>query len=152
VGELEKKLKIRKEKKNVDKTIKIPKGVTTDVQLRQIAKHMRIPHFRGVFMRNALPVGGVYRNESGIVNLDDAEGLGTHWVAYAKRGSRAIYFDSFGNLRPPRELERYLANDAVQIEYNHSTHQRYNQNNCGQLCLQFLQTVEMQFKDKHYTM
>jgi len=31
----------------------------------------------------------------GIVYLDNAEGFGTH-LAYAKKGNRAIYFDSFG--------------------------------------------------------
>jgi len=52
-----------------------------------------------------------------------------HWIAYAKRGNRVMYFVSFGNLRPPKELERYLANSL--IEYNHTRHQRYSQNNCG---------------------
>lgn len=103
---------------------------------------MRIPFFRGVFMRNSLPQGGVCRNESGIVNLDDSEGPGTHWVAYAKRGDRAVYFDSFGNLRPPRELVRYLGESETKIEYNRTSYQRYNQNICGQLCLQFLLTVD----------
>ena len=96
-------------------------------------------------MRTTLPTDRVYRNESGIVNLDNAEGLGTHWVAYAKRGNRVIYFDSFGNLRPPRELVQYL--NVTQIEYNRKAYQRYDQSNCGQLCLQFLQTVEDQFKN-----
>ena len=99
-------------------------------------------------MRTSLPTGGVQRNESGIVNLDNAEGSGTHWVAYAKRGNRAIYFDSFGNLRPPWELERYLGN-MTQIEYNRTPYQRYDQSNCGQLCLQFLRMVDNKFKDRH---
>jgi len=77
----------------------MPKSVTTNIQLQQLAKHMRIPYFRGIFMRTILPTGGMYRNESGIVNLDNADGPGTHWVAYAKRGDRAVYFNSFGNLR-----------------------------------------------------
>jgi len=124
----------------------MPKGVTTNIQLQQLANHMRIPYFRGIFMRTTLPTG-VHRNESGIVNLDNAVGPGTHWVAYAKRGNRAIYFDSFGNLRPPKELVRYLENNVTQIEYNHTPHQRYDQSNCGQLCLQFLRTVDNQFKD-----
>jgi len=34
---------------------------------------MRVPYFRGVFMRDALPISGAHRNESGIVNLDDAQ-------------------------------------------------------------------------------
>ncbi|XP_071575288.1 uncharacterized protein [Temnothorax nylanderi] len=136
-----------KKKKKVAEILKIPKGVTTNVQLQKLAKRMRIPYFRGIFMRTALPTEGVRRNESGIVNLDNAEGPGTHWVAYAKRGDRAIYFDSFGNLRPPRELVLYLKNNMTKIEYNHMPFQRYDQSNCGQLCLRFLQTVDDQFKD-----
>ena len=72
-------------------------------------------------MRNALPTSGVHRNESDIVNLDDATGPDTHWVAYAKRNNRVIYFDSFGNLRPPKELVRYFENGATTIEYNRTS-------------------------------
>jgi len=60
----------------------------------------------------------VRRNESGIVNLNNAEGPGTHWVAYAKRSNHAIYFNSFDNLRPPKELVQYLENNVTHIEYN----------------------------------
>ncbi|KYM99011.1 hypothetical protein ALC62_10261 [Cyphomyrmex costatus] len=81
----------KEKKKNVHETLKIPTGVTTNVQLLQLAKRMRIPYFRGIFMRTTLPVEGVHRNESGFVNLDNAEGPGTHWVAYAKRGNRVIF-------------------------------------------------------------
>ncbi|KAL6257713.1 hypothetical protein P5V15_011293 [Pogonomyrmex californicus] len=68
-------------------------------------------------------------------------GPGTHWVAYAKRNDRVIYFDSFGNLRPPKELVRYFG-DNVMIEYNRTSYQTYDQSVCGQLCLWFLQTVD----------
>jgi len=100
--------------------------------------------FRGVFMRNNLPINGVRRNESGIINLDDVDGPGTHWVAYAERGDRVVYFDSFGNLRPSKELVRYFG--RVKIEYNYTSYQSYNQSICGLLCLKFLQTVNNQFK------
>jgi hypothetical protein len=101
---------------------------------------MRIPYFRGVFMRNNLPTNGARDKESGIVNLDDTDGPGTHWVAYAKRGDCAIYFDSFGNLRPPEEVVRYL--NVPKLEYNYASYQTYDQSICGQLCLQFLREVE----------
>lgn len=91
-------------------------------------------------MRDALPAR-VRRDESGIVNLDDAAGPGTHWVAYAKRGNNAIYFDGFGNLRPPRELERYFGN-GVNITYNRNSYQAFDQSICGQLCLRFLLSVD----------
>lgn len=120
----------------------MPKGVTTDIQLEQLAKRMRIPFFRGVFMRNTLPASP-HMNENAIINLDDVEGPGTHWVAYAKRGDRAMYFDSYGNLQPPKEFVRYIKPYVKKIEYNYSSHQRYNQTICGQLCLQFLRSVEI---------
>ena len=92
-------------------------------------------------MRNALPTSGARQNENGIVNLDDVEGPGTHWVAYAKRRNRVAYFDSFGNLRPPRELARYFGDGVTKIEYNRTSCQTYDQKNCAQLCLQFLHSI-----------
>jgi len=68
-------------KKNVKETLRMPKDVTTNVQLHQLAERMRISYFRGVFMRTILPTGGgggVRRNESGIVNLNNTEGPDTH--------------------------------------------------------------------------
>lgn len=92
-------------------------------------------------MRDSLP-RKIRRNESGIVNLDDADGPGTHWVAYAKRGDRAMYFDSFGNLRPPKEIVRYLGTDTL-ITYNRTSYQTYNQTFCGQMCLLFLRKIDL---------
>src|SRR5436190_15175041 len=103
-------------KKNFKKTLKMPTGATTNLQLEELARRMRIPFFRGVFMRNTLPISGIRRNENGILNLDNFEGPGIYWVAYAKRGDRVVYFDSFGNLRPPKELVRYFGN-VSKIEY-----------------------------------
>ena len=55
---------------------------------------MRIPYFIPYFYAYYL-TGRVYRNESSIVNLDNADGPGTHWMAYvyAKREDHAVYFD-----------------------------------------------------------
>jgi hypothetical protein len=92
-------------------------------------------------MRDALPTR-VRRAECGIVNLDDAAGPGTHWVAYAKRGDTAIYFDAFGNLRPPRDLARYLGGDGAIVTYNRRTFQTFDQRICGQLCLRFLREID----------
>jgi len=90
----------------------MPKGVTTNVLLQRLANRMRVLYFRSIFIRTALPTG-VRRNKSDIVKLDNAEGLSTYWVACAKRENRAIYFDSFGNLRPPKKLPRYLKNNVT---------------------------------------
>lgn len=116
----------------------LPKRALTDHDLQQAARQLRIPHFRGVFLRDTLP-SKVRNTESGIVNLDDSRGPGTHWVAYKKKGPVVHYFDSLGNLRPPNELVSYLCSGpGTRIHYNVKRYQRPNTWNCGHLCLQFL--------------
>jgi len=44
----------------------MPADVTMNIQLDQLARRMHVPYFRGVFMRNALPISvarGARRNE-----------------------------------------------------------------------------------------
>lgn len=86
-------------------------------------------------MRNCLPKT-VWNKECAIINLDDKDGPGTHWTAYIKNGIHVWYFDSFGNLPPPKELQRYLRGSKIQ--YNHDRLQQLNSFNCGHLCLEFL--------------
>lgn len=97
---------------------------------------LKIKNFRGVFMRNALPHDRPHYQESAVVNLDDKNGPGTHWVAYKKKGSAVVYFDSFGDLQPPIDLLDYLKVDRV--KYNYVRYQDFNTYNCGHLCLKFL--------------
>lgn len=113
--------------------MQLPRRPLTDADLLKYAKNA--PYFRGVFMKNMLPYKP-YKNESGIVNLDDDSGSGTHWVAYKKRNSNVDYFDSFGNLRPPKEVVDYFR--GSKIRYNYERHQKYNTYNCGHLCIKFL--------------
>lgn len=87
-------------------------------------------------MRNALP-HKPNKNECAVVNLDDKDGPGTHWVAYVKRENKIVYFDSFGDLKPPNELIKYFGPKTC-VLYNHEKLQNYNTYNCGHLCLKFL--------------
>ena len=87
-------------------------------------------------MQNALPASGPRDRESAIINLDDTDGPGTHWVAYRKRGDNVVYFDSFGYLQPPIDLMLYLR--VNEVKYNHKRYQDYNTFNCGHLWLKFL--------------
>lgn len=98
---------------------------------------MKIPHFRGVFMRDELPKSGPRRCESGIINLDDKNGPGSHWVAYKKINDRIMYFDSFGNLQPPENVKKYFGAGSI-INYNHQRYQDFDTIICGHLCLKFL--------------
>lgn len=118
---------------------KLPRNPLTNIDIKKYVKILKIPNFRGVFMRNKLP-RLINRYESGIINLDNHYGPGTHWTAYIKNNNHINYFDSFGNLRPSTELVTYFLSDGSKnkIIYNHMSYQSYNTENCGQLCLQFL--------------
>jgi hypothetical protein len=89
-------------------------------------------------MRDGLPFK-VAKNESGIVNLDSSSGIGTHWVAYSKRGNMVQYYDSFG-VAPPAEFIQYMGKNCV-ITYNYDQEQKIEQVICGHLCLKFLKNL-----------
>lgn len=118
----------------------LPHRALTNIDLLKYAKSLKIKHFRGVYMRNDLPKAGPKKNESAIINLDQKDGFGTHWVAYRKNDDIVNYFDSFGNLQPPYELMEYFdaGSNNIKIMYNRERYQNFDSFNCGHLCLNFL--------------
>jgi len=88
-------------------------------------------------MRDSLPKSP-WREESGIINLDDSSSNGTHWVAYKKNKKVYITLIVFGNLQPPKEIVKYFGNN---INYNYERKQDFNSTNCGHLSLQFLHSI-----------
>jgi hypothetical protein len=117
----------------------LPKRPLSNYDILKCVDRLKIPYFRGVFMRDALPLK-IKENESAIVNLDSIKGEGTHWVCYFKEGFHVQYFDSFGNLKPPIELQKYFNSGAHRtlVRYNYFPRQQGNTVNCGHLCLDFL--------------
>lgn len=87
-------------------------------------------------MKDELPKK-LWKNETAIVNLDNSSGNGTHWVCYKKLKDTIYYFDSFGNIPPPKELKLYFS-PTLRILYNYERFQRSDTVICGHLCLEFL--------------
>lgn len=109
----------------------------TNFDIIKFVKKLRIPHFRGVFMRDELPKKPL-KNECWVMNQAlQSHPTGTHWCALAKIGNEAFYFDSFGKLSPPLEIVKYLG-ERVNIQYNYNRYQNFDQIICGQLCIKFL--------------
>ena len=61
--------------------VSIPDRPLTNIELSTYAQELKIPHSRGVFMRDTLPLYP-YNIESGIVNLNTSSQPGSHWVYY----------------------------------------------------------------------
>ena len=114
----------------------LPNKPLSNIELLEAARKLKIPNFRGVSLRDALPTTPK-KKECGILNLDDTSGLGTHWVAWYKNGTEKKYFDSYG-LQPPNELVDYL---TPPILYNTERVQPYDQVFCGHLCLYVLKQL-----------
>lgn len=120
----------------------IPHHALTDVELKKYAQALNLLNFRGVYMRNNLPKK-IRKRESGIINLDNRTGPGTHWTAYNKNNITVDYFDSYGDLRPPIEVMKYFMSDGGNniVRYNYQRYQKEDQTNCGQLALYFLYSL-----------
>ena len=114
----------------------LPNKPLSNLELLEAARKLKIPNFRGVSLRDALPTTPK-KKECGILNLDDTTGSGTHWVAWYKNGTEKKDFDSYG-LQPPNELVDYL---APPILYNTERVQPYDQVFCGHLCLYVLKQL-----------
>lgn len=97
-------------------------------------------------MKDNLPAKPL-KKECAVVNLDNSDGPGTHWVAYFKINSNVYYFDSFGNLRPPQELIMYLGSKSI-IFYNYTKYQHYDTVICGHLCIEFLYHIQNKIENQ----
>ena len=76
-----------------------------------------IKHFRSIYSRDALPES-IHKKECGIINLDDIEGQGTHWVCYRNLEKNLVeYLDPFG-LIMPYEIHGYLSTSGKKIIYS----------------------------------
>ena len=88
------------------------------------------PRFNGVYSRDNLPNGvkkGAY-----VINLDEYENTGTHWIALFVKINEAIYFDSFGIEYIPKEINKFIGNN------NMFRMQAYDSIMCGYFCIEFI--------------
>lgn len=88
-------------------------------------------------MKDSLPKR-IKKIESGIINLDDSSGNGTHWIAYKKHNENIYYYDSFGVDKIPDLILKYFNISKNNIFLHNNQDQQMNEVNCGHLCLDFL--------------
>ena len=119
--------------------------VLTNFDILKYVETLKIPRFRGVFMRDELPKK-IKSEECGIMNFNTHEEIGSHWVCYVKKHDNRIYFDSYGQITP-LEIQKYLKNkrefknNISVIERNTDIVQKPNTTVCGHLCLLVLTSL-----------
>ena len=61
------------------------------------------PRFNGIYSTINLPK---IKDEAYVINLDEYELIGTHWIALYVNGDNVTYFDSFGVEHIPKEIKK----------------------------------------------
>ena len=91
------------------------------------------PRFNGVYSRDNLPKkikDGAY-----VINLDEYEDIGTHWIALFCKKKEIVYFDSFGVEHIPEEIKEFIRNknkaNIFRVQANNSIM-------CGYFCIRFI--------------
>ena len=91
------------------------------------------PRFNGVYSRNNLP--NKIKKGAYVVNLDEYENTGTHWVSLFVKPKYTVYFDSFGIEHIPKEINKFINND---IKSNIFRIEAYDSIMCGYFCIEFI--------------
>lgn len=119
--------------------MEIPRSELTGKEIYSLVKKLRIPNFRGVFCADEIPHHvDAHQEECAILNFQKHTQTGSHWVAWYRKGSSIVYYDSYGGSVPP-DLVTYLRPHGW-IKRSIVITQR-GPTECGGLCLLVLQSL-----------
>ena len=112
----------------------------TNIEISEYYKNE--PRFNGVYSRNNLP--NKIKKGAYVINLDEYENTGTHWVALFVKPKYMVYFDSFGIEYIPKEINKFINNDTTKssslkrIKSIIFRIQAYDSIMCGYFCIEFI--------------
>ena len=81
----------------------------TNIEISEYYKND--PRFNGVYSRNNLP--NKIKKGAYIINLDEYENTGMHWVSLFVKPKYTVYFDSFSIEHIPKEINKFINNDTT---------------------------------------
>ena len=73
------------------------------------------PRFNGVYSRNNLP--NKIKKGAYVINLDEYENTGTHWVSLFVKPKYTVYFDSFGVEHIPKEINKFIRSKELLLKH-----------------------------------
>ena len=96
--------------------------------------YINAPRFNGVYSRNNLP--DKIKKGAYVINLDEYEYTGTHWIPLFVKPKEVIYFDSFGIEHIPSEINKFIGDRN--IKSNIFRLQAYDSIMCRYYCIEFI--------------
>ena len=129
-------------KKLKKKIFLLPFHPLTNFEIREYIKNES--KFNGVYSRDNLPK--TIKKGAYVINLDEYENIGTHWIALFVKPKYEIYFDSFGVEHLPKEIKKLISNEQSysakacnkKIKANIFRLQAYDSIKCGYFCIEFI--------------
>jgi hypothetical protein len=115
-------------------------GITNTEDLKQLSKILKI---KNLYILTKDYIKKPLKNGNYIINLDNHNGQGTHWVSFIKKDDIIYYFDSFG-LPPPEQI---LKINETKIYYNVYNIQDIEETSCGFYCLYFIYNMKIYNND-----
>lgn len=137
---------------------------TSNIDLKNMAKDLGIRHFKGVFMNDEIDeihenlifmdneILSKRLNEMNfIVNFQNSNQGGTHWVCVIVHKNKNYYFDPYG-AEVPNNIRKFLGKNITRSNYQI---QNYNTFSCGEFCILVIYLVVekgMKYEDVIFTM
>jgi len=117
---------------------KIGNETTYDSQLTSFCNSLFGSKFVGVFPSDKIPK---FKNKKCcILNLDNSQQSGSHWVAYVHlNNNNYLFYDSFGRI--DTSIIKSLSRKGIKninTELDQEQDLKEIENNCGQRCISFL--------------
>ena len=89
----------------------------SNLKIDEILKHDE--NYIGTYSKDNVPL--LKNNQSTVINLQDYDKSGSHWVSYKKIGNKIFYFDSYGVPFIPNIIKNNIQNInlfVIFIEFN----------------------------------
>ena len=120
--------------KEVKKTLNLllPFHPLTNIEINEYYKNK--PRFSGVYSRNDL--SNKIKKGACVINLDEYENTGTHWVSLFVKPKYTVYFDSFGIEHIPKEINKFIGNKKIKASIFRI--QIYDSIMFGYFCIEFI--------------
>ena len=128
-------------KKKNNLSLLLPFHALTNIEISEY--YANEPRFNGVYSRNNLP--NKIKKGAYVINLDEYENTGTHWVSLFVKPKYTVYFDSFGIEHIPKEINKFIGNNdttkssaIARIKSNIFRIQAYDSIMCEYFCIEFI--------------
>ena len=117
-------------KKNINSLL--PFHPLTNIEISEYYKNE--PRFNGVYSRDKL--SNKIKKGAYVINLDEYQNTGTHWISLFVKPKYAVYFESFGVEHISKEINKFIGNKKIKASIFRI--QAYDSIMCGYFCIQFI--------------